>query len=112
MYSIEYIVYGDIIMQEAVTTRLPMDLLSDIERFAKIDHVDRSAEMRRLLEMGLCERKKKAIVESFRAGKISTEKAAEELDVTLWEILEIFKKEKVDSQYEIEAFLRDIEAMG
>lgn len=99
-------------MQEAVTTRLPKDLLSDIEKFAKIDHVDRSAEMRRLLEMGLCERKKKAIVERFRAGKISAEKAAEELGVTLWEMLDIFKKEKIEAQYDVEDFMRDIEAIG
>ena len=98
-------------MTDAVTTRLPDELLCEIERFAKTDRIDRSAEVRRLLELGIYERKKKELIERYRSNKISAEGVAKELGITIWEVLDIFKEEKVQSQYDEKDFLRDLEAL-
>ena len=97
--------------QEAITTRIPGDTARAIEKFAEIDQTDRSTEIRRLLEMGLFERAKKEVIEKYKVSKISTEGAARELGITIWEVLEMFKKEKVEAQYDMEDFERDINAI-
>lgn len=97
-------------MQIAITTRLPKRLISEVERFADIDHVDRSAEIRKLLEIGLYERRKRDVLEKYRMGKITTEKAAEELGISVWEMLELLDDEKLSVQYDLEDFLKDIQS--
>ncbi len=99
-------------MQDAVTIRLPSNILSGIEKFAQIDKVDRSAEVRKLLEIGIYERKKRDVIDKYRSGKITVEKAAMELGITIWEALDLFKRKKVEIQYDEEDFVRDIEAMS
>ncbi|NOZ58093.1 MAG: ribbon-helix-helix protein, CopG family [Euryarchaeota archaeon] len=99
-------------MAEAVTTRLPRELLREIERLAKRERIDRSAEMRQLIELGLFEKKKKLLLEDYRSGKISLPEFARELKITLWEAVEILKKERVLAQYDISDFRRDLEALG
>ena len=97
-------------MQIAVTTRLPKQLISEVERFADIDHVDRSAEIRKLLEVGLFERKKRDVLEKYSRGKITTEKAAGELGISVWEMLDLLTEEKLSVQYDLEDFLKDIQS--
>lgn len=98
-------------MSKAVTTRLPRDILKDIETLAKIDQADRSTEVRRLLEMGLLERKKKLAIEKYEKGEITLPEVAKELKISLWQAIELFKKEKVEAQYDAEDFKRDLEEM-
>lgn len=96
---------------EAVTARLPKSVVEEIEKLAKIDQTDRSTEIRLLLEIGLFEKKKKLAVERYKNGKTTIPEAARELNVTIWEMIEIFKDEKVEAQYDIEDLRRDLEEM-
>ncbi|MEE8400889.1 MAG: UPF0175 family protein [Candidatus Hydrothermarchaeaceae archaeon] len=99
-------------MAEAVTTRLPKDILREIEALAKIEHADRSTEVRRLLEIGLFERKKKLAIEKYEKGEITLPEAAKELKISIWQAIELFKKEKVEAQYDAEDFKRDLVEMN
>jgi predicted HTH domain antitoxin len=99
-------------MAEAVTTRLPEDILREIEALAKIDQADRSTEVRRLLEIGLLERKKRLAIEKYEKGESTLPEVAKELKISIWQAIELFKKEKVEAQYDAEDFKRDLEEMG
>lgn len=99
-------------MGEAVTTRLPKDILKEIEALAREDKTDRSTEVRRLLEAGIFEKKKALLIEGYKKGKVSLPEVAKGLKITIWDAIELFKKEKVVAQYDMEDFRRDLEALG
>jgi len=91
-----------------VSTRIPKEILCELEKLAEADQTDRSTEMRKLLELGIKERKRKDVLDRYRRSLITTERAAEELGISIWEMLEIMKKEKLEVQYDEEDFLRDL----
>ena len=95
-------------LQETISTRIPTEMLGELEKLAKEDQMDRSTEMRRLLEIGIRERKRRDVLERYRRSQITTERAAQELGISIWEMLEIMKKEKIEMQYDEEDLIRDL----
>jgi len=96
-------------MQQTVTTRIPIETLKEIERLAKRDNVDRSAEVRQLLEVGIFEKKRGEVIERYRQGKISTSRGAKELGITIWEMEEILDSEHIEAQYGPKDLKHDME---
>lgn len=99
-------------MQQTVTTRIPIETLKEIERLAKSDNIDRSAEVRQLLEVGIFEKKQDEVIERYRQGKISTSRGAKELGITIWEMEEILDSEHIEAQYGSKDLKHDLEESG
>lgn len=69
---------------EVVPVRLPEDLLSQVERVAKWEHVERSVALRKLLAEGI----DRYVAGQYRLGRLSLREAAEWLGVPLRVALE------------------------
>ncbi len=83
-------------MERPITTRLPEEFIKKIKELAKKENLDASTIIRRLLARALEEEKLKMVLERLSLHKISVGKAANILDISLWEMMEIVKKNNID----------------
>jgi len=74
-----------------------------LDRISEEEKIDRSAALRKILDIGLQEYLKRRAVESYRKGKLSIGKAAEEAEVSIAEFYKILSDEGVPIKVDIEA---------
>lgn len=94
---------------EAVTARLPRDMLREVERLAKKLKVDRSELIRRLLDFALQQERIEEAVRAYQEGKVTLWKAAEMAGLSLREMMELARVRKIAVSYTIDDLRRDIE---
>ena len=94
---------------EAVTARLPRDMLREVERLAKKMKVDRSELIRRLLDFALQQKRIEEAVRAYQEGKVTLWKAAEIAGLSLREMMELARARKIVVSYTIDDLRRDIE---
>lgn len=94
---------------EAVTARLPRDMLREVERLAEKMKVDRSELIRRLLDFAIREKKVEEAVQAYREGRVTLWKAAEMASLSLREMMELAREKKIPVPYTLEDLRRDIE---
>jgi predicted HTH domain antitoxin len=94
---------------EAVTARLPRDMLREVERLAEKMKVDRSELIRRLLDSALRERRVEEAVQALREAKVTLWKASEMAGLSLREMMELVSEKKIPVSYTLEDLRRDIE---
>ncbi|MDO8459729.1 MAG: UPF0175 family protein [Nanoarchaeota archaeon] len=83
-------------MGETISVRLGKDLEKDLVVVERKWHADRSEVIRRLLASAIKEWKINNSLEKLAAHKISLSKAAEESEISLWEMIDIVKEKKID----------------
>ncbi len=93
---------------KTVTTRLPPEVLEEIEGIALRDRIDRSELIRRLLDQALARRRIDETVEDYRKGKVTMWRASEMAGVSLREMMNILRELKIDLNYTTEDLERDI----
>lgn len=74
-------------MQKTIATRIPTELEEEIRGFMKEEGIDKSAAIRRILEIGLDEWKKKRAIELYRSEKVTLWKASQIAGISLREML-------------------------
>lgn len=94
---------------EAVTARLPREMLREVERLAEREKVDRSELIRRLLDFALQQKKVEEALQSYREGKVTLWKAAEMAGVSLREMMELARVKQIPVPYTLDDLRRDIE---
>jgi len=94
---------------KTVTTRLPPEVLEEIEGIAERDRIDRSELIRRLLDQALAQRRIDDAVDAYRKEKVTMWRAAELAGVSLREMMIILKELRVELNYSIEDLESDIE---
>jgi len=107
VYTIIYCIRGA--TMEAVTTRLPKELVDEIERMAEKERADRSEVIRRLLDEALRQKKIEGALSLYREGRATLWKAAEIAGLSLREIMELVKKNKIPVAYSVEDLDRDLD---
>jgi double-stranded uracil-DNA glycosylase len=80
---------------EQINIRLAADLVGALEQVAREEATDRATVIRRLLEASLRQWQVDRAVEGYRRGALSLGRAAEEADLTQWELLELLKDSHV-----------------
>ncbi len=83
-------------MADLISVRLGKDLERELSQVEKKWRVDRSEIIRRLLAGALKEWKLNNALEELAAHKITLGRAAELAEVSLWEMMDIVKKKKID----------------
>ncbi|MEM2866467.1 MAG: UPF0175 family protein [Candidatus Hadarchaeales archaeon] len=76
--------------------RVPEEIDRYIREFIKVEGVDKSTAVRKILERGISEWRKERALELLRQGKITFAKAAELAGVSLWEISELVRDRKIE----------------
>ena len=94
---------------EAVTARLPRNMLLEIERWAKKEKIDRSELIRRLLDFALQQKRIMEAVKAYQEGKVTLWKAAEMGGVSLREMMELVGERKIPVSYTLDDLKRDVE---
>lgn len=94
---------------EAVTARLPKEMVREVERLAEKMKVDRSELIRRLLDSAIREKKLEDAVQAYREGQVTLWKAAEIAGISLREMMDLVKEKKIPVSYTLEDLRRDLE---
>ncbi len=94
---------------KTVTTRIPKKEQKWLEELEKESGAQRSEVLRRLIEKGLNEWRKKKALELLRNHKATVRTAAEIAGVTYIEMLELASEEGIDIGYDLKELERDLE---
>ena len=82
-------------MNEPAPTKIRLDreLLAEIDELAAMEHADRSAMVRRLLQAGIADYRRELAMRQYRQGGLSAWRAAEMAGVSLWDMLDLIRRE-------------------
>jgi predicted HTH domain antitoxin len=94
-----------------VGTRLPGQMIKDLQRIEATEQADRATTLRRLLARAIGEWKMEHFASEYGAGKLSLARAAREAGVSLWEFQTYVRSRRVAAQYDLEDLAHDLRAM-
>lgn len=97
-------------MQKTIATRIPTELEEEIIRFMKEEGQDKSTAIRRILEIGVSEWKKRRAIELYRSGKITLWKSSQVAGLSLREMLEELNRLRITAHVTAKDIEEDIEA--
>lgn len=95
-------------MGKTFTSRLPDDMVKEIERIAQIEKLDKSSVIRRLLNRAIPEWKLEYALKLYQNGEISIGKAAELSSISIWEFMEKLSQYKIPLNYNLEDLESDL----
>ena len=97
-------------MGATITTRVPDDIEKKIENISRIEDLDKSTVIRRLLTKAVKEWLIENALEQYRDGKITIGKAADMVVIPIREIIAIAAKKGIPFQYSIDDLQEDFRA--
>ena len=97
--------------ERMVGSRLPMELVRDLERIEAFEQSDRSTTVRKLLSRAVGEWKKEHYARQYGEGRLGLSKAAQEADISLWEMMDYVRQRKIAAQYDLDDLRKDIETV-
>ncbi len=97
-------------MGSTITTRVPDDIEKKIENISRIEHLDKSTVVRRLLSSAVQEWLIDHALGQYKDGKITIGRAARIAGVPLREMIAIAAKKGVPFQYSLDDLREDFYA--
>lgn len=97
---------------EVMSARLPKETVELIEEIAREEKVDKSTIMDRALDHYIQEWKLQKAIESYREGVATLTRAAEIAGLSVWTMIDVLAKRKIQPQYDIEDLEEDLKAFG
>jgi predicted HTH domain antitoxin len=98
--------------EQMVGTRLPNDLVRDLETIEQVEQSDRSTTVRKLLYQAVRAWKLEHYGRQYSNSKVSLARAAQEAGVTLWEMMDYTSARKLAAQYDSEDLARDLKTLS
>jgi predicted HTH domain antitoxin len=93
--------------EQMVGTRLPEELVRDLERIEDVEQSDRSTTVRKLLYKAIKDWKLEHYARLYGEGKVTLARAARDAGVSIWEMMDYARQRKIPAQYDLEDFQRD-----
>jgi len=97
-------------MQRTIATRIPGELEKEIIEFMREEGLDKSAAIRRILQIGIGEWKRRRAIDLYRDGKITLWKASQIAGLPLREMLEELNRLRIITHVTVEDIDEDIKA--
>ncbi|MBM3934101.1 MAG: hypothetical protein FJ319_07345 [SAR202 cluster bacterium] len=94
--------------EQMVGSRLPEEMVRDLETIERLEQSDRATTVRKLLAKAIASWKLDYFARQYGDGKVSTARAAREAGVTVWEMMEYLRLKKITSQYDMAALDHDL----
>lgn len=94
--------------EQMVGTRLPRELVRELEVIENAEQSDRSTTVRKLLAKAIREWKLEHYARLYGDGKLTLARAAREAGVSLWEMMDYARQRKVPAQYDLEDLQADL----
>jgi predicted HTH domain antitoxin len=95
-----------------VGTRLPKDLVKELERIEAAEHTDRSTTVRNLLQRAIQQWNLDHYARQYAQGRLSMAKSAEAAGVSLWEFQTYVRQHKLPAQYDTDDFEHDLKTIS
>lgn len=83
-------------VQKTISTRVPKKIEEELELVGKVEKVDRSTAVRKILEIGLKKWKIERALDLLKKEKITFNKAAELAGISVWELADLLKERKIE----------------
>lgn len=96
---------------QMVGTRLPLELVQELELIEDVEQSNRSTTVRRLLASAIQQWKLEHYVRLYGDGKLTLARAAREAGVSLWEMIDYARAKKVPAQYDLEDLQQDLQTI-
>lgn len=97
-------------MGTTITTRVPNDIEKKIESISRIEHLDKSTVVRRLLSKAVQDWQIDHALAQYRDGKITIGRAAKMVGLPLREMIAIAAKKGIPFQYSLDDLREDFQA--
>lgn len=97
--------------EQMVGTRLPEELVRDLELIENAEQSDRSTTVRKLLHKAVGDWKLEHYAKLYGEGKLTLARAAREAGVSIWEMMDYARKKKIPAQYDLEDFEWDVKSI-
>jgi len=98
-------------MAKTITTRLPDEYIKGIGKIAKIEKLDTSGVIRKLLASSIEDWKKEYAVEQYKNGEFSFGQAAKFAEVSVWDFPNLLKEKKVPLNLDLEELESDLKTI-
>lgn len=95
-----------------VTTRIPEEMLNEIDALSKERHMDRATFLRNLIDKGLTLERKERTLKLYKERKVSLEKAASMLGVDIATMIDIIREEELHLDYTLEELREDLRGLA
>ncbi len=96
--------------QKTVATRIPDKLEKEIIEIMNLEGLDKSTAVRKILEIGVDEWKKRRAIELYRSGKVTLWKSSQLAGLSLREMLNEFNRLRIPAHITPKDLEEDIEA--
>ena len=97
--------------EQLIASRVPPDLVADLQRIEEVEHLDRSTAVRRLLYAAILEWKLEYAARVYAENRVTLARAAEEAGVSVREMMDYLRQKKVPAQYDLEDFEQDLKGI-
>ena len=94
--------------EHMVGTRLPLELVRELELIEDVEQSDRSTTVRRLLAKAIQQWKLEHYARLYGDGKLTLARAARDAGVFLWEMMDYARARKIPAQYDLDDLERDL----
>jgi predicted HTH domain antitoxin len=98
-------------MAKTVTTRIDDQYVNKIDEMAAKKGIDRSALLRLFLVNSLREQTIRDSLEDYQSGAITLWEAAQQCNLTLWEMIKEVEKSHIYVSYDLRDLKRDLMAL-
>ena len=93
--------------EQMVGTRLPKEVVRELELIESVEQADRATTVRKLLARAIGEWKREHYARLYGDGRMSLSRAAREAGVSIWEMMDYARSRKIAAQYDLADFERD-----
>lgn len=96
--------------QKPIATRIPEELEREIREVMMFEKTDKATAVRKILEIGIDEWRKRYALSLLQEGKVSFNKAAQIAKLSIWDFAELLKQRRVEwIKYTPEEIKREFE---
>ena len=95
-------------MNQAIGIRLDQDFLKKVEILSKEEVTDRSSILRKLVVLGYKDLIKNKTAQKYKEGKITLSEAANQAEITIWEMERYLVESGFKSSYSVEDLKNEV----
>ncbi len=97
--------------EHLIASRVPPELVADLQKIEEVEHLDRSTAVRRLLYAAIREWKLEYAAKLYTENRVTLARAGEEAGVSVREMMEYLRQKKVPMQYGLDDFEEDLKGI-
>jgi predicted HTH domain antitoxin len=94
--------------EQMVGSRLPVELVQDLEMIERVEQTDRSTALRKLLHKAVRDWKREYYARQYGDGRMTLARAAGDANVSLWEMMDYVRQRKIAIQYDLDDLRKDM----